>query len=125
MDDHRPSNAVLRRSALFMGMTDRMLEAIAELATEVGFDPGEVVVREGDAGDAFFVITAGSAVVEQNGYKLRDLHAGDFLGEISLIDGLPRTATVTATESTTALRLARDDFLMDQHSSIRLELPWP
>ena len=124
MDDHRPSNAVLRRSALFMGMTDRTLEAIAELTTEVGFEAGEAIVREGDVGDAFFVITSGTAAVEQRGSILRDLSAGDYLGEISLIDGKLRTATVTATSEVAALRLARDDFerLIDEHPSIRLEL---
>lgn len=124
MDDRRPSNALLRHSTLFMGMTDRMLEAIAELTTEVSFEPGEAIVREGDVGDAFFVITSGTAAVEQRGSILRELSAGDFLGEISLIDGMPRTATVTATSPVAALRLARDDFqqLIDQHPSIRLEL---
>ena len=124
MDDHRPSNALLRRSTLFTGMTDRTLEAIADLTTEVAFEPGQDVVREGDAGDAFFVITSGTATVEQRGTTLRDLHAGDFLGEIGLIDGMPRTATVTATSPVAALRLARDDFqrLIDEHPSIRLEL---
>lgn len=107
-----------------MGMTDRTLEAIAELTMEVGFEPGEVVVREGDVGDAFYVITSGSAAVERRGSALRELRAGDFLGEISLIDGMPRTATVTATSPLAALRLARDDFdrLIDEHPAIRLEL---
>lgn len=124
MNDYRPSNALLRRSSLFTGMTDRTLEAIADLTTEVAFGPGEVVVREGDAGDAFFVITSGTATVEQHGSALGDLNAGDFLGEISLIDGMPRTATVTATSPVAALRLARTDFhrLIDEHPSIRLEL---
>jgi ATP-binding cassette subfamily B protein len=124
MNDHRPSNALLRRSSLFTGMTDRTLEAIADLTTEVAFGPGEVLVREGDAGDAFFVITSGAASVEQHGSTLRNLTAGDFLGEISLIDGMPRTATVTATSPVAALRLARNDFqrLIDEHPSIRLEL---
>ena len=56
-------------------------------------------------GDAFFVITAGNAVVEHDGAPLRELGEGDFFGEISLIDGQPRTATITATEEVSALSL--------------------
>ena len=106
------------------GMTDRTLEAIADLTSEVKFAPGQVIVREGDVGDTFYVITSGSAVVERNGSRLRELGEGDFFGEISLIDGQPRTATITANAKVQALALDRDDFqrLIDQHPSVRLEL---
>lgn len=73
MDEPRPRNALLRRSHLMQGMSDRTLEAIGDLTTEVRFAPGEAIVREGDVGDAFFVITSGNAVVEHNGSPLRKL----------------------------------------------------
>jgi len=106
------------------GMTDRTLEAIGDLAVEVEFAPGETIVREGDVGDAFFVITAGNAVVEHNGAPLQELGEGDFFGEISLIDGQPRTATITATDEVSALSLGREEFqrLVEEHPSVRLEL---
>jgi len=124
MDDLRPRNALLRRSHLMQGMTDRTLEAIGDLAVEVEFAPGETIVREGDVGDAFFVITAGNAVVEHNGAPLQELGEGDFFGEISLIDGQPRTATITATDEVSALSLGREEFqrLVEEHPSVRLEL---
>ena len=124
MDDLRPRNALLRRSHLMQGMTDRTLEAIGDMTTEVSFAPGEAIVREGDLGDAFFVITAGNAVVEHAGQQLRELGEGDFFGEISLIDGQPRTATITATDEVSALTLGRMQFqrLLDEHPSVRLEL---
>jgi CRP/FNR family transcriptional regulator, cyclic AMP receptor protein len=124
MDDLRPRNALLRRSHLMQGFTDRTLEAIGDLATEVQFAPGESIVREGDPGDAFFVITSGKAVVEQDGSQLRELGEGDFFGEISLIDGQPRTATITATDEVSTLTLGREQFqrLIDEHPSVRLEL---
>ena len=124
MDDLRPRNALLRRSHLMQGMTDRTLEAIGDLAVEVQFAPGETIVREGDVGDAFFVITAGNAVVEHDGAPLRELGEGDFFGEISLIDGQPRTATITATDEVSALSLGREEFqrLVEEHPSVRLEL---
>ena len=106
------------------GMTDRTLEAIGDLTTEVTFGPGQAIVREGEMGDAFYVITAGSAVVERDGSQLRELGEGDFFGEISLIDGQPRTATITATDEVSALTLGREQFqrLIDEHPSVRLEL---
>lgn len=106
------------------GMSDRTLEAIGDLATEAHFAPGEPIVREGDPGDAFYVITTGNAVVEQHGTLLRQLGEGDFFGEISLIDGQPRTATITATDKVSALTLGREQFqrLIDEHPSVRLEL---
>lgn len=124
MDDLRPRNALLRRSHLLQGMTDRTLEAIGDLTRQVTFATGEVIVREGDVGDAFYIVTSGSAVVEQNGARLRELGDGDFFGEISLIDGQPRTATITATGNVEALVLDRDDFqrLINDHPSVRLEL---
>jgi CRP-like cAMP-binding protein len=124
MDDLRPRNALLRRSHLLQGMTDRTLEAIGDLTRQATFATGEVIVREGDVGDAFYLVTSGTAVVEQNGSRLRELGEGDFFGEISLLDGQPRTATITATGNVEALVLDRDDFqrLIDDHPSVRLEL---
>jgi len=124
MDDLRPRNALLRRSSLMQGFTDRTLEAIGDLTTEVSFSPGDTIVREGDLGDAFYVITAGTAVVQHNGVEVRELGEGDFFGEISLIDGQPRTATITARGQVQALTVGREQFqrLIDEHPSVRLEL---
>jgi len=124
MDDLRPRNALLRRSHLMQGFTDRTLEAIGDLTSEATFAPGQTIVREGDDGDAFYVITSGKAVVEHNGSELRELGEGDFFGEISLIDGQPRSATITATSDVSTLTLGRDQFqrLIDEHPSVRLEL---
>lgn len=124
MHDLQASHVVLRRSHLFQGLSDRALEAIGELTEKVSFHRGDVIVAEGDVGDAFYLLTTGTAVVEQHGSRLRDLSEGDFFGEISLIDGQPRTATITATSPVEALKVNREHFqdLMDQHPSIRLEL---
>jgi CRP-like cAMP-binding protein len=124
MDDLRPRTTLLRRSHLMQGFTDRTLEAIGDMTTGVQFAPGEAIVREGDPGDAFYVITSGNAVVKQNGTQLRQLGEGDFFGEISLIDGQPRSATITATDEVSVLTLGRTEFqrLIDEHPSVRLEL---
>jgi CRP-like cAMP-binding protein len=111
----------LRRAPLFAGMTDRAVESIASLATEQGFADGEALVREGDPGDAFLVIVGGHARVDQGGATLAELGPGDFLGEIALVDGRPRTASVTAVGPVSALVVRRDGFqrLLDEHASVR------
>src|SRR5262245_3069291 len=91
-------------------MTDRSIATISELARPVSYDAGDVLVAQGDPGDTFLVITTGRATVDVDGSTVRDLGPGDFLGEISLIDGGPRTATVRATEPIEGLCIDRDGF---------------
>ena len=107
---------------LFQGMTDSARDAVAGLAQETHFDDGDDVTREGDEGDAFYVIVDGRLVVSRNGMTLRELGPGDFLGELSLVDGRPRTATVTATGPVKALVIRRPEFLelMDRYGAVRL-----
>ena len=115
---------VLRSVPLFQGMTDRAIEAIGAIATEANYPTGHVLVREGEPGDSFIVILDGSAEVTQGGRGIRVLGGGDFLGEISLIDGQPRTATVTSTTPISALVIDREGFgrLMDEFAVVRLDL---
>jgi CRP-like cAMP-binding protein len=107
---------------LFQGMTETARDAVAGLAQETQFEDGATVTREGDEGDAFFVIVDGRFVVSRNGMTLRELGPGDFAGEISLLDGRPRTATVTADGPVKALVIRRPEFLdlMDRYGAVRL-----
>jgi CRP-like cAMP-binding protein len=116
--------AALRAVPLFQGMSDRSVESIAELAADASFAAGAVLVREGDPGDSFLIIRDGSATVEQGGSTVRELGSGDYLGEISLIDGRPRTATVIASRPVDAWTIDRAGFtrLMDEYPSVRYEL---
>ena len=115
---------VLRSIPLFQGMTDRAIEAIAGLAEETSYPVGGELTREGEPGESFIVIVSGRASVEIDGRSVRELAAGDYLGEISLIDGRPRTATVTALEPIDALLVPRAGFerLMDEYPSVRLDV---
>ena len=107
---------------LFQGMTESARDAVAGLAQETHFEGGDTITRENDEGDAFYVIVDGRLEVSRNGMTLRELGPGDFLGEISLVDGRPRTATVTATGEVKALVIRRPEFLelMERYGAVRL-----
>ncbi len=78
---------------------------------EQRFMEGATIVREGEPGDTFYVVVEGEAKVKDaKGRTLSRLIPGDFFGEISLMDGGPRTATVVAETNLTALALSRKDF---------------
>jgi len=112
---------LLRRVPLFAAMTDSAYGRVAELAESTEAAAGEVITRQGSVGDAFFVIVSGSAEVERDDRVIATLDPGDFFGEIALIDGKPRTATVVAAEDMVLLRLSRDAFLrlIDDQSATR------
>lgn len=115
---------LLRLVPLFAGMSDRSFESIATVASEVDFAAGDALVRQGEPGSAFYIIVKGRATVDRGGTTLRDLGPGDFLGEIALVDGSARTATVTALEPVEAVTVTRDDFLdlFDRLPVFRLEV---
>lgn len=92
----RDPTAVMQRVDLFSGMDRRQTEQIGRLLKERRFKQGETVIVEGTGGAAFFVIESGEAIVSHKGVEVAKLGPGDHFGEIALIDGGPRTATVTA-----------------------------
>ena len=115
---------VLRGVPLFSGMTDRAIEAIAGLTSEAAFSSGETLVRQGDPGETFIILVDGTAVVERDGRRIAELARGDFLGEISLIDGGPRTATVTASAPISALVVEHAAFrrLVEDFGAVRYDI---
>jgi CRP/FNR family transcriptional regulator, cyclic AMP receptor protein len=112
----------LKAVPLFQGLSDSALDAVAGLATEVEFTDGQTVTREGELGDSFYVLVAGQLNVSRNDSDVRVLGPGDFLGEISLVDGRPRTATTTAVGPVETLVIHRPAFLelMDSFGPVRL-----
>jgi putative iron-dependent peroxidase len=112
--------ALLRDVPLFHGLDTSHLRRLAELAGDVHAADGEVLMRQGESGDEFFVVLNGNVIVEREAQTLARLGPGDFLGEIALIDGRPRTATATADGDTNLLVLdhAKFDALFDEFPGI-------
>lgn len=112
-----PRVSLLRRLGVFSGAPQGVLESLAGSAREQRVGPGTVVVREGEAAEELFVVASGTLVVTSSGEGLdgtgpvNELHAGDYFGEIGLIEGIPRTATVTASSEAELLVIPGDDFL--------------
>jgi CRP-like cAMP-binding protein len=86
----------LKKVPLFSALNRRHLDVIARHADEVKRDAGTTLARQGARGLEFLLIVEGSARVEKDGKVIARLGAGDFFGEMSLLDGKPRSATVVA-----------------------------
>jgi len=97
--------ALLRSVWLFERCTNKELEAIATLATPVDLPAGKVLARQGEQGDEFFVIVSGKAEATREDTAIATLGPGSFFGEMSLLERLPRVATVTTIEPATVLVL--------------------
>jgi len=92
----KDATKLLASVPLFSGCTKKELQAIAAAAKEVQHGEGDVIAREGDQGLGFFLILDGTAKISVGGRTRRRLGAGDYFGEIALLDEGPRSATVTA-----------------------------
>lgn len=101
----------LRRVSLFSSCSTKDLEKIAKAGDEVTLAAGTVVVDQGQTGREAFVIISGSATVKRNGKKVATLGAGSVVGELSLLDHGPRTATVVAETECTMLVISQRQFL--------------
>jgi len=95
---------------LFRDLPKAQLKRLAHATTEVWHPPGKAVATEGSGGLAFHLIIEGSATVGKDGRELRTLGPGDYFGEISMIDGRPRSATVTALEPMKAVAIPHQTF---------------
>jgi len=112
---------LLARVPLFARLDATALASVGTLVDEVGVDAGTVLMTEGRAGREFFIILEGTVAVTKGGNPLATLRAGDFLGEIALVDNGPRTATATAVTACRLLVLAHREFdsLLDKHADVR------
>jgi CRP/FNR family transcriptional regulator, cyclic AMP receptor protein len=115
---------LMRSVPLFGGLTDHELERVASLADIVDLPDERVLMTQGQLGWEMFVVVTGSAHVVRDGQSLGEVGPGEVLGEIALLDGGPRTATVTLSQPSRLLVLGRREFqeLMDEFPEIRLRI---
>lgn len=106
--------AYLQRVPLFSQIKSNDLSRLASEMSQTFFDKDEILVRENDSGNSLFLITHGQAVVsvheDQKEKEVAVINEGDYVGEISILSKLPRTATVTAKTSVTTLELSGESF---------------
>jgi CRP/FNR family transcriptional regulator, cyclic AMP receptor protein len=101
---------LLAACPLFGGVTAEDLAAIAERALEVDFPADHVIARQGEIGTGFFVVVEGRVRVIRDANVIATLGPGEFFGELSVLDRMPRTAMVSSEIATTCLALASWDF---------------
>ena len=101
MRHHRALVQALAQVPLFATCSKRDLQIVARHMQVVAVPGGTALMREGDRGDAFYVVLEGSALVESAGKTVSVLRPGDHVGELALLDPAPRNATVTSSADMT------------------------
>jgi len=116
--------AMLGKVDLFTEMSSRHLRALARMGREVDHHAGHKVAVEGQGAMAFHLILSGTASVSIHGREVRTLGPGDYFGEISMIDGRPRSSTVVAVEPLRTLAIKQVDFLhlLEDEPSVSLQI---
>ena len=116
-----PKLELLRGVTLFAGLDPEHLAAVAAIAEERDVDAGTTLTTEGRQEGYFYAIASGTVRIDRGGRTINTLHDGDFLGEISLVDGGPRTATAVTETPSQLLVLNHRRFwqLLDQEPTVR------
>jgi CRP/FNR family transcriptional regulator, cyclic AMP receptor protein len=110
----------LKRVPLFDGLSRKELTQLARVSEDLEVEPGKVLCKEGDTGQEFFVIVDGKVKVTRKGRRVATRGDGEFVGEIALLEDVPRTATVTAETPVRLFVLTRRDFrhLLDENRGV-------
>ena len=115
---------LLSKVPLFAGLDRASLEHVARLADEIDLPADKMLLHEGELPYEFFLIVEGQVRIERDGQQLNVLGPGDFFGEIALLDGGRRTATVTTQTPVRLLVLGTREFhsLMAEYPEIRVSV---
>jgi CRP-like cAMP-binding protein len=107
----------LKRVPLFEGFSRKELAQLARLTEDLEVPAGKVLCKEGAAGREMFVLVEGEADVTAKGRRVATRRSGEFVGEIAVVEEIPRTATVTAKTPLRLFVLTRPAFrrLVDEH----------
>ncbi len=116
--------AVLQHVPLFESLSRRHLRRVAACARTRRFEDGAAIVRAGQTGSTFYVVLEGEAAVSAAGGRGVRLRAGDYFGEMALLDGAPRSADVRAVGEVVAMEIGRTAFarMLKQEPQIALAL---
>ncbi len=106
-----PDLALLRRVSFFRPLPLALVEHLASELDTATYEPGDVIIREGEPGVRFYIIAEGRAHASKDGRQLSEMDTGDSFGEIALLRRIPRTATVTALTRVEARILECEEFL--------------
>jgi CRP/FNR family transcriptional regulator, cyclic AMP receptor protein len=101
----------LSQVKMFSSLNKKELGLVAKASDVVKVPAGEDIVKEGEIGHEFYLISKGSAVVKRNGRKIATLGPGHYFGEMALLDRGPRSATVTAEEPSELVVLGQREFM--------------
>lgn len=114
----------LAQVPLLADLPDKVRRRLAEIGKRRRYAAGETIIREGESGVAFYIVLSGAARVEQRGETIGQIAAGDFFGELALIEEHPRSATIVATEDTECLGFTRWEFtaLLDEHPEVAVPM---
>ena len=120
---------VLKKNVLFASVTTSELRAVAAVAEELHFRPGEAIVREKDIGDALYLIKNGAVTISklvggERSVELARMEAGECFGEMAAIDEEVRSATVSALRECSVLRIGKEDLhdVLRENPQIGIEL---
>lgn len=117
----RMIHRLLRKASIWSDIPDAELRGLAEITTVLPMKKGDILVREGEAADRFYMISAGRVEVRASGRRKTQLREGDFFGEIGLLSGTPAEATATAAEDGELLVMGKSEFqyILDYYAPVR------
>jgi CRP/FNR family cyclic AMP-dependent transcriptional regulator len=109
VEDAAVGLSALEAMPLFAGVGEHDLQNIVKIGAIRSFEPGEAIVERGQPGDALYIVVRGTAEVDVGG-RYHDLEPGEFFGEMALVAGRKRMATVKAKDRVDALRIGAEEF---------------
>ncbi len=117
---------VLAKMPLFARLQEREMLRVMQVAEVLSFEPGQIVVREGDRGDELFIVLSGLVRILRGDAVLSEVGPGEHFGEMALIRSMPRSATVSAVEQSELIAVRRADFfeILRKEHELAVKLLW-